>query len=158
MGTSKAVQPAAEPNRQLALIERFSAMAESIPLGTDDTGLANILGQIEGARDVEALDNAWDALGGEKVAGRVIVVNALKRQPSDYAEGLPFFLVVTATDNQTGEVLTFTTGSVSVAGQLVKAHAEGWLPLKCELVIGKKNQKTGFTPQHLRVYGKGDQF
>lgn len=134
-----------------AMIERYSKMAETIPMGGDGTGLESILAQLERADSPEMLASPWESVGGKAVLGHHLEVTTLKRLPSTYAGGLPFFLVVTAVDHTTGELVTFTTGAVSVAAQLVVAHAKGWVPLHCTLVESERETALGYKPQHLRV-------
>lgn len=136
----------------------FQEMAAAIPTGGTDTALLNILSQLAAAATPEELAAPWETIGTEAILGRMLVVSDLKRMPSDFDGGLGLYLVVTAADTQTGEQVTFTTGATSVVAQLVKAHAAGWLPLKCELVESERATKAGYKPQHLRIYGTGDDF
>lgn len=141
-----------------APIADFRQMAAAIPAGGDDTGLLNILAQLAAAASPEELAAPWETTGTEKLLGHVLVVTDLKRMPSDFEAGLGFYLVVTATDTETGELSTFTTGAVSIVAQLTKAYAMGWLPMKCEIVEAERATAAGHYPQHLRVYGRGGDF
>lgn len=158
MADSKAVERAARTASVPDVILRFQQMAEAIPSGGNDTAVLGILAQLEASATPDELSAPWETVGTDKVLGRIIVVNELRRMPSDFADGLGFYLVVTGADADTGEAVTFTTGATSVAAQLVKAHAAGWLPLKCELVESERPSASGYRPQHLRVYGKGEDF
>jgi hypothetical protein len=140
--------------RELEVMRSFAEMAAAIPTDDGDP-TARILGQVLSAGSVEALNDPWETEDTAKLLGRVITVSSLKRQESTLEGGLGMYLVVTAVDTNTGETLTFTTGSVSVVAQLVKAHALGALPLKCELVQSDRPSKNGRHPQHLKVYGSG---
>ena len=149
--TSKPVARTAPPVP--AVISTLQDMAASIPSGGETTGQLAILDTIVAASKPTGLSAPWETTGTETILGRMIEVHSLKRMPSDYPTGLGFFLVVTAADADTGEAITFTTGSASVAAQLVKAHATDWLPIKCKLVESEKPTKSGYKPQHLVVFG-----
>lgn len=140
------------------VLTRFQSWAADIEAGTEDTATLAILATIAAASNPASLSAGWTTTETEKLLNRVIVVTGLKKMPSDYAQGLGFFLVVSGYDPTTGEEVTFTSGSVGVAGQLVKAHHEGWLPLKCELVRSPRPTKNGYYPEHLRVYGSPEAF
>lgn len=159
MSTDKAAPVAATTDAGVpAILGQFRTWAAAITAGGEDTATMAILATLAAASDPAALDAPWSTTGTDELLGRVIVVTDLKRMPSDYTQGLGFFLVATGHDPESGEAITFTSGSVGVAGQLVKAHHEGWLPLKCELVRSVRPTKNGYYPEHLRVYGGPDEF
>lgn len=159
MATSTTAKPVLAKGTTLPqVVQDFRTWAVDIPTGGEDTAQLSILETIAAAGTPTGLDAPWETTGTDTLLGRMLVISALKRMPSDYPTGLGFFLVVSGADADTGEAVTFTTGSVSVVGQLVKAFHEKWLPLKCELVESERPTKSGYKPQHLRVYGKGGDF
>lgn len=140
------------------VVKTFQQMAAAIPAGGEDTGQLSILTQLAAATEPQGLSAPWETTGTTALFGKVLVVTDLKRMPSEYEDGLGFYLVVNGAIEETGEAMTFTTGSVSVAAQLVKAFDAGWLPIKCEIVESTRPTKSGYKPQHLRVYGREGDF
>lgn len=132
------------------LVQRFAQMAMTLP-PTESDGGASIVESILNATSVEALDAAWDAKDADAMIGKEITITGATVSQSDYNGGLGVFLVVTATDEGTGEVITFTTGSMSIVAQVVAAHVREWLPLRCKLVQAMEPTKSGYYPQRLEI-------
>lgn len=141
-------------NPPAEVIGRLVDMAKLIPDGSQDTGLTALLAQVERAGSAEELSAAWDTTGGEALIGKRLRIMSLKRLQSDFADGLGLFLVVTAVDTKTGEVVTFTTGSVAIVAQLIVANARNWLPIEAEVVKSDRPTPDGYYPQHLHVFGR----
>lgn len=119
---------------------------------TSDDGYERLLLQLAAATDAADLDAPWRAEGLTQYLDTPLEVRALRRIPSEYDGGLPFFLVVDAADLTTGELVTFTTGAVSVVAQLAKANQLGAIP--GWRVIPRQSARPserGFYPQHLEV-------
>lgn len=135
------------------LATQFAQMAMMVP---DETGDAveSILAAILAAPSWEALSDPWEASGAEKLAGKVICIESVVRRPSDFRDGLGVFLVVHGFTAGTGEKVTWTTSSVSVVGQLVRAYAMGWLPLYAMIVVAERQTERGYRPHHLKFLGK----
>ena len=157
MPQSKAVKPAERGELSPNLLAKYNEMAATIPSSEDTTGLASILSQLADSGSAEALDAPWTSEGGKQYLNHPLQVTGLRRVPSDYPGGLPFFLVVTAVDESTASLVTFTTGAVAVVAQLVVAHARGWLPLSCKLVERERPTADGYYPQHLVILAKGQE-
>lgn len=135
-----------------AMVERFNkAMGEIPDAGT--TGVEGIVAQIMSVENVAQLGSAWESENTKALVGKVVQITGLSKMESDLPEGLPYFLIVQYLDTETGEVGTFTTGTVSVVAQLAKAYAEGWLPLDCRVEQSKRPTKDGYYPLHLKVLG-----
>ena len=115
-------------------------------------GWEGILATIATAERPEDLDAAWRSSGGKDLVGRPLEVRSIRRMPSDYGQGLPFFLVVDGADLLTGEKVTLTTGSVGVVGALVIAHSRGWLPIRGTIVESDRPTESGYYPQHWAPY------
>ena len=133
-------------------LARFAAMAESIP-EVGGEGMDSLIASVVNASKPEDLSRAWESMGTEDLIGKTIQVTGIKRAPSDYEGPLGVFLVVEAVDIGSGELVTFTTGAVSVVLQLVKAHAEKWFPLDCVIQKAARPTKDGYYPLHLKVMG-----
>jgi hypothetical protein len=128
----------------------YDAMIATVPEAGGD-GIDNILVQIAQAADVADLDAPWRSTGLVELRNIPIRVTAIRRIASDYAGGLPWFLVVDAAVRATGETVTFTTGAVSVVAQLVKAWSMGAMPLDVVPRVAERASKNGYYPQHLEV-------
>lgn len=147
-GTDLAPVPALSPG----LAQQFADMAMMVP---DETGDANdnIVGAILAAEHWDDLDAPWESSGAEKLAGKRLLIHTIMRRPSDYRDGLGVFLVAHYTDTESGEAGVFTSSSVSIVAQLVRAYAAGWLPLYAEIVVAARRTKAGYLPHHLKVTG-----
>lgn len=130
--------------------EQYSAIFATIPDAGGDA-LDGILLTIANVTDARDLDAPWRSAGLEALANVPIRVTGLRKAPSEYAGGLPFFLVVDAVIIETGEVVTVTTGAVSVVAQLARAWAINALPLNVIPRISDRPSKSGYYPQHLQI-------
>ncbi len=152
-GRSQAQDDQAQPPTVIGsrASEALTAALLTIPETSDD-GYERLLLQLAAAEDAADLGAPWRAGGMTQYLDRPLEVRALRRIPSDYDGGLPFFLVVDAGDLLTGELVTFTTGAVSVVAQLAKASQLGAIP--GWRVIPRQSDRpssSGFYPQHLEV-------
>jgi hypothetical protein len=132
------------------MVHAFGLMIEAIPESTGD-GMENILRQLAGAQSAADLDSPWSTEGILSLVDRRIRIVSARRMPSDYTEGLGWYLVLDTQDLQTGELATVTCGSVSVVAQVAKAYQIGALPLSCIPREAKKPTKDGFRPIHLEI-------
>jgi len=132
-------------------LREFAQMVNLLPQSDPNDAMLSIVAQIAGADDPTALDSPWLTDDVEQLIGVWIDVQSVKAMPSTYAGGLSVFLVVTAARPDTGELVTFTTGSVSIVAQLVKAFAAGWLPLPCKIVRASRESSNGYFPMHLEI-------
>lgn len=135
------------------LVRRFSEMALMLPETESDSG-AGIIEAILGAVDVHDLDAPWDTKDPDALIGQWLIITDATRSMSTYKESLGVFLVITAVQEDTGEEITFTTGSMSIVAQVVKAYAQDMLPLRAKLVRAEKPTASGYWPQHLVVHDK----
>lgn len=136
-------------------LKLFATMASGIPESQGDA-TDGILLSILGAKTWDELDDAWDTTKSEKLVDKEMRIDTLIRRPSEYAGGLGVYLVVQGVDMTTNEPVTFTTGAISVVGQLVGAYFNGWLPLYAILRRATKPTANGYYPQHLEFIGKGE--
>lgn len=135
------------------IVEVYEGMIADIPEAGGD-GLSNILEAIATASELRDLDEPWRSSGLEKYINERIRITGLRRMPSSFQGGLPFFLVVDAGVVKTGELVTITTGSVSVVAQLAKAHQLGRIPFDCIPRQSARPSKAGYYPQHLEIVGQ----
>lgn len=134
------------------VVEAYEAMIASVPDAGQD-GVDGILAAIATAVDIRDLDEPWRSAGLEKLINVPIVVTGIRKVPSSFQGGLPWFLVIDAGIVATGELTTITTGSVSVVAQLVKAHQLGAFPLRVIPRQADRPSAAGYFPQHLEIVG-----
>jgi hypothetical protein len=139
-----------------ATIARFAEMVALLPRADDDDGGAErIIEAILNAQTWEDLDAPWRARGGEAYKDVPQRILGAKIRPSDFGQGLGVYVVVDAVDMRNGESITWTTGSVSIVAQLVRAHCVGAFPLLATLRVAERPSKAGNFPQHLEVTDSG---
>lgn len=133
-----------------AIVERFAHMATLVP-SEDGGGYERILDAILSAETWETLSDPWESTNAEKLRNRRLRIESIMRRPSTFAGGLGVFLVVKSVDTRTGEALVWTTSSLSIVAQLVRAYCLKAFPLVAEVVIADRPTEAGFYPQHLRI-------
>lgn len=132
------------------VVDAYEAMIESVPEAGGD-GFESILEAIAMAQDARELDAPWRSNGLDELANVPLVVTGIRKMPSDYPGGLPWFLVIDGAVRATGERVTVTTGAVSVVAQLVKAHQLGAFPLVVIPRVSARPSRSGYYPVHLEV-------
>jgi hypothetical protein len=135
------------------LVATFSQMAMIIP-ESDENAMEQIMLQVLQAGSWEQLSDPWETDNAEKLAGKTILIERVTRHKSDIAGGLGIFLVAHGIDMKSGEKMVFSSGSLGVMAQLVRAHTAGWLPLFAQLIIAERATADGFRPQHLKFVGQ----
>lgn len=136
------------------LVKRFAEMAVMIPT-EDGAGSERILEQLLSATSWEQLDDPWDSTNGQRLRGKHLRVDSITRRPSTYEGSLGIFLVVDSVDVDSGEKVVWTTSSISVVGQLVRAYVMKWMPLYVTVVVAERPTERGYFPQHLEITGHG---
>jgi hypothetical protein len=132
------------------VVEVYESMLAAVPDAGGD-GMDGILAAIAAATDVSHLDAPWRSAGLEAFVNQPLVIMGIRKLPSSYQGGLAWFLVVDAGIPATGELVTITTGSVSVVAQLVKAHQLDSFPLRVMVRQSERPSAAGFYPQHLEI-------
>lgn len=129
------------------------ALVATIPNGDEDP-TESMLAHVMNA----AVPGDWNAIfeadSIKDMDGKQVRINAIRSAASTFPDGLPFFLVVDATDLKTGERGVFTCGSKMAVAQLANAYRTGNLPVEVEIVRKATPTKRGFHPIHLRYIGK----
>jgi len=133
------------------LAELFAQGLATIPEAGQE-GWEGILATLARVEHPEDLDAPWRSSGGRDVVGRPIEVRGLRRMPSSFGEGVPFFLIADAVDLLTGEVLAVTTGSTGVVGAWIIANMRGWMPIRGMIVESERPTEQGYYPQHWQPY------
>lgn len=133
-----------------AVVATYEAMIATVP-EAGAGGFESILEQLANATDVYQLDAPWRSAGLADYRNRRLVVTGIRRMVSDFAGGLPWFLILDAADRETGEKLAITTGAVSVVAQLVKAWDLGKFPLEVIPRVADRASSAGYYPMHLEM-------
>lgn len=136
-----------------AVVATYSSMLEAVPESGGD-GMAGILESLAAATDASDLDAPWRTEGLEAFLNTELSILRIRKVPSDYQGGLEWFLVADAAIVATGELVTFTTGAVSVVAQLVKAFALDAFPWRVIPRQSDRPSARGYFPQHLEVVAK----
>lgn len=136
-------------------LQIFASMAAGIPEADDSEAYESIVSQLLMAAGVDDLNAPWDTEAAEKLNGHQLVIQQLTRRPSDFTGGLGMYLVAKGVDQASGERFTWTTGSIAIVAQLARAYFLGGLPIIAQVVVGEKNPRTGFRPQHLQIVALG---
>jgi hypothetical protein len=129
-------------------------MIADIPEAGGD-GYASILAQLATAEHPDDLDAPWRSGGLEEFVNQPLVIRGIRKMPSDFQGGLPWFLVADAAVVATGELVSITTGAVAVVAQLAKAHALGAFPWRVIPRQSERPSARGYYPQHLEVVPQG---
>lgn len=135
----------------------FASMVVAVPDADDGEGQNRILLTLLNATNWDDLDAPWDSQGGKAYDGQEQRIDSIMRRPSRFAGGLGFFLVVTAELSDTKEKIVWTTSSLSITVQLVKAYTMGVLPILAKLVVADTPSARGYFPQHLEILGAAGQ-
>lgn len=148
-------QESAESGKALAalpdhLLRQFSQMAMMLP-ETESDGGASIITAILNSKDVSELDATWGTKDPDKLVGDNLTITGATRSLSDYQDGLGVFLVVEAVLERTGEPVTFTTGSIGIVAQIVRAASLEAFPFRAMIQRADKPTKDGYYPQHLKI-------
>lgn len=139
-----------------ALVEQFSRMAMMLPEIELDGG-AGIIESILNAVDLRATNRVFERYDAEQLVGKWLIFERAQRAMSEYKGGLGLFLVVDAVDEESGEKITFTTGSMSIVAQCVKAYAGDEMPFRAKIKVTDNPTKSGFYPMNLEIHAQQPQ-
>jgi hypothetical protein len=129
-------------------LDSYQSMLSKVPEGGGGSA-DNIILQLAEAKTVKDLDRPWETNSFANMDGKIISVTDIKRMVSDFDSGFGYYLVVTYTDGETGEVRNGITGSVSIVAQLIRAYTLGAFPVSCLIKKSERPSKNGFYPMHL---------
>jgi len=140
------------------VVDMALAMASMVPDAVDDDG-SGIIGNLLEATSWEDLNAQSKLPNGKDVAGRRLIVQALAKRQSDLTADedssgikLPFYLIVDAVDERTGEAVRWQTSAPALVVPLIKLHGWSKLPALCEVRKADKPTKRGFYPLNLHVH------
>lgn len=108
---------------------------------------------MEGILAAESFDDIFSENIGELESGRnllgiPLMVTGVRWNSSDFNEdgGLPFYGVVEAVNEETGEKINFSCGSTTAMAQLFRADQLGQWPLHITLKETGRTTKAGYRP------------
>lgn len=142
-------------------------MTQAQAAGFDVAGMLNlvpdaggseleILKTVLAAASMDELDAAWNAAEGlKKFVNKRIRIESAAKQPSQFAGGLGWYLVLHVVDTETGEKHVATNGSAAVMLQVLKAYSLNGIPFEAYVRQSDKATKNGFYPQHLEIVPAG---
>lgn len=145
--TGEVATPEAINNYLTAIMEKLSEQ--------DEGDISGIIAAIINADDVDGLDSPWQSAGMKKFKNHAIRIDSMKRMDSEYADGLPYYLLCEGTVLATGEHQAFTTSSVSIMAQLLVAWDRGLWPIVVYPRVARKPTKKGYYPMHLEIFRDG---
>jgi hypothetical protein len=132
------------------IVEAYESALATVPDAGGD-GFESILAALLLATDVMDLDAPWRSAGFGELVNVPLVITGIRKMPSDYPGGLPWFLIADGAIVETGETVSITTGAVSIVAQLTKAHQLGGFPLRVIPRQAERPSKSGYYPQHLEL-------
>lgn len=138
------------PSIPQAVEGAWQSMLAAVPDTEAGSGYERIFSQLAGAESIDDLNAPWTAGDMEQYADLPLTIDSISKSESTYGGGLPFFLVVGAVVEETGERVTVTTGSVNIVAQLVRAYAAGLFPVRARVQIAERPTAKGFYPQRLQ--------
>lgn len=137
--------------------ELFTGMAMAVPEAEDGSGAERILLAILNAKSWDELDDPWDTEKSTALIGVELAIHSITRHASSYQDGLGVFLVAHCKRLDDETEVVFSTGSMSVVAQLVRAFMLGAFPMYATLRQSDKPTKRGYYPQHLEIMASAGQ-
>lgn len=121
----------------------------------DAGGSDNILQQILGATTVAEYNQAFE---GDRALpmDHEIRIDRVRYAESDFAAGLPFYLVVDGLDMSTGKESQWTIGATSVVAALTRAAFMRHLPALGRAVFSERETKAGYRPVNWQMVHVSD--
>jgi hypothetical protein len=132
----------------------LTAILDRVP-DQDEGDVTGIIAQIINAEDSDGLDSPWQSAGMKKFRNHAVRIDSIKKLESEFAEGLPFYLLCEGVVLETGEYQALTTSSVQIMAQILVAWDKGLWPLTVYPRVATKPTKKGFYPMHLEIYRGG---
>lgn len=144
-----ALAPVVEP-QGLELVKQI--LAEIPDADTDPTErMANFIL----TQPAERWAELWEGLPSVRdYAGRSIIVHGIRARESDFEGPVGVYLILDATDLETGAHELISCSSQMSMIQLLTLHKRGQLPAKVRVVEKDKPTKAGFRPIHLEYIGQ----
>lgn len=164
----------AKPNTTAALATASEATGAALVAATEPTGLElvkSILAEIPDAdtdptermanfiltQPAEKWESLWAGLPSIRdFVGRQVIVYGIRARESDFEGPVGLYLILDATDVETGTHELISCSSQMSMVQLLTLYRRGQLPARVEVVQKDKPTKAGFRPIHLKYIGTLD--
>lgn len=135
--------------------ELYRSMVLALPSETDDEATARLISQLVNATTADELNDPFQSDKTRELVGHILLITGIRLLESEYEGGLDFFLRVDAHDYDTGEEVSFSTGSKAIVLQLAAAWFRQQWPVRAK-VIEAERAKRGRSPmQSLEVIATG---
>jgi len=134
----------------------FIARLEAIPEPASDDGGLSMVADILSADTWEDLIGDQSGLPkAELVSGKEMLFHSIERHDSTLPDSpLPYFLVVTCTSLETGEVIRFQTSATTIVAKLVKMAEFGAFPFVGSMHKSTKPTRAGYYPMNLNILAR----
>lgn len=136
--------PTTEIELSKAVLDEFARMASALE-EYDTQGMESIM---QGIFAATTLDEFNSVLGADRAMpmGVSMKVDRVRWARSEFAAGLPFYLVIDGVRTDTGEAGQWVTGATTVVAMLVRAAFIGVLPIIGRAVESAEATKSGYRP------------
>jgi hypothetical protein len=126
------------------IVQQFAVMASALEK-YDPEGMEKILSDIARANTVEDYNKILD---GERQLpfDRLVRIDRVRYAESEFAAGLPFYLVLDGVDINAERTEQWVTGATTVVAMLVRAACMGHLPVVGFAKESDKPTKSGYRP------------
>lgn len=138
--------PSNDPN-----LIAYESFLQAIP-EVDEGSYAGILSRLAEATSVYELDAPYQSESLAEWKDQAIIINSVRRAPSEFAEGLGVYLIVEFINPEDGMKYTCTTGAISIVAQLARAVTLDALPMQVIPRVAARPTKKGYYPQHLEIH------
>lgn len=131
-------------------LQQVNSILDTVP-DLDDDPTPRMAAAILAAADPLDWNSVFESKSIKKSARQLVRFESIRKAPSSFQGGIPYYLVADVTYLETGETGVMSVSSMMAVIQLLAAHVNGWLPVECEVVQKDKATKNGFYPIHLRA-------
>ena len=125
----KEMQPAITDWKSYAL-----EVASTVPEATDDVDMTEVqLGRILSAKSVDEVLTPSSAPSFGETPNSVFTVHGIRRVNGGLNKELGFYLLIDATDENTGERIAYSSGATNIVAQLLWLHQHAEFPKRVKV-------------------------
>jgi hypothetical protein len=118
-------------------LDVFTQMLAMVPDAPESDG-SEILARIMESDDIDDAGAQTSLPAAKDLVGKRFLVHGITKNAADEGmEGLPFYVIVDATDKRTGEVVRWQTSAKNITAWLVKLHLGNAFPADIEITSAK---------------------
>ena len=143
LGGSGAVPAVPVDNAALAA---YLSGSETIQTQDPDEVVHGIVSRILDATSLDDVLNKQAVVKLKDYVGRPLVVQSVRWGESDYEGGVPFYAIVDAVVEATGEKVVASCGGQQVLAQLYMMARNNWLPARVTVDTVERPTRGGFYP------------